>query len=403
MGSGHVMETDVMIDTQTYSPHHIDVQVLMLSTQPWRLTGLYGYSEEQLKPETWRLMRHLYNRSTLPWLCVGDYNEILVSEEKNGRHPRPLPPMLAFRNTLLACGLIDLGYHGYRYTWRNGCEGEDFVEERLDRACASLGWSEIYPAAKVHPLTVSYSDHDPILITTSPQNVQHNRRRQKIHQFEEKWVAHPECEKIIRDSWTQTQPLGSPMYCLFEKIKACRAHLVAWSKSAFGNTRTRLTEKQQVLDDLVAQGCESNQERINTLRREINELIHHEEVYWRQRSRSIWLQAGDKNTRFFHQRASQRKKKNTIEGLHDKDGVWQTNLEQITSIVEEYYANLFKAQSQRHTEGVLEAVEKVVTDDMAQSLIQPHSGDDVRRALVNMHPSKSSEPDGMTPFFFQKF
>ena len=113
--------------------------------------------------------------------------------------------------------------------------------------------------------------------------------------------------------------------------------------------------------------------------------------------------SGDKNTRFFHQRANQRKKKNTIEGLHDKDGVWQTNLEQITSIVEEYYANLFKAQSQRHTEGVLEAVEKVVTDDMDQSLIQPYSGDDVRRALFNMHPSKSSEPDGMTLFFFQKF
>ncbi|XP_075670087.1 uncharacterized protein LOC142639835 [Castanea sativa] len=300
-GLAMLWKSDVTIDTQTYSPHHIDVQVLMPSTQPWRLTGLYGYSEEQLKPETWRLMRHLYNRSTLPWLCIGDYNEILISEEKNGRLPRPLPPMLAFRNTLLACGLIDLGYHGYRYTWRNGREGEAFVEERLDRVCASLGWSEIYPAAKVHHLTVSYSDHDSILITTAPQNAQHNRRRQKIHCFEEKWVAHPECQKIIRDSWTQTQPSGSPMYCLFEKIKTCRAHLVACSKSSFGNARARPTEKQQVLEELVEQGYEPNQERIHTLRKEINELIHHEEVYWRQRSRSIWLPAGDKNTRFFYQ------------------------------------------------------------------------------------------------------
>ena len=147
-GLAMLWKTDVKIDTQTYSPHHIDVQVLIPSTQPWRLTGLYGYSEEQLKPETWRLMKHLYNRSTLPWLCVGDYNEILVSEEKNGQNPRPLPPMLAFRNTLLACGLIDLGYHGYKYTWRNGREGEDFVEERLDRACASLGWSELFRRQK---------------------------------------------------------------------------------------------------------------------------------------------------------------------------------------------------------------------------------------------------------------
>ena len=193
------------------------------------------------------------------------------------------------------------------------------------------------------------------------------------------------------------------MYCLFEKIKACRAHLVAWSKSTFGNTRTRLTEKQQVLEELVAQGYESNQERINILRREINELIHHEEVYWRQRSRSIWLPACDKNTRFFHQRASQRKKKNTIKGLHDKDGVWQTDMGKITSIVEEYYDDLFKAQTQRHMERVLEVVENVVTDDMAQSLTQPYSEDDVRRALFSMHPSKSPRPNGMTPFFFQKF
>ena len=92
-----------------------------------------------------------------------------------------------------------------------------------------------------------------------------------------------------------------------------------------------------------------------------------------------------------------------IEGLHDKDRVWQTDLEQITSIVEEYYADLFKAQSQRHTKRVLEAVEKAVTDDMAQSLIQPYSGDDVRRALFSMHPSKSPGPDSMTHFFFQKF
>ena len=93
-----------------------------------------------MKLETWRLMRHLYNRSTLPWLCIGDYNEILSSEEKNGKHPRPLPPKVTFQNALLAYGLIDLGYCGYRYTWWNGQEGKAFIEEGLDRACASLEW-----------------------------------------------------------------------------------------------------------------------------------------------------------------------------------------------------------------------------------------------------------------------
>ena len=198
-GLAMLWKPDVVIDTQTYSPHHIDVQVLVPSTQPWRLTGVYGYPEEQMKPETWRLIRHLKNRSNLTWLCIGDYNEILHSEEKNGRHPRPLPPMAAFQSTLLACGLIDLGYSGYMYTWRNGREGEAFVEERLDRACASLEWSDLYPAAKVKHLTASYSDHDPIIIDTRPMNHQQVCRKQKLHRFEEKWFAHLECKEVIRD------------------------------------------------------------------------------------------------------------------------------------------------------------------------------------------------------------
>ena len=45
-GLAMLWKLDVVIDTQTYSLHRIDVQVLVLSTQPWRLTGIYGYSEE---------------------------------------------------------------------------------------------------------------------------------------------------------------------------------------------------------------------------------------------------------------------------------------------------------------------------------------------------------------------
>ena len=99
-------------------------------------------------------------------------------------------------------------------------------------------------------------------------------------------------------------------------------------------------------------------------------MIHHEEVFWRQRSRSLWLPTGDKNTSFFHQRASQRKKKNTIEGLHDENGVWQTDEGRVSTIAERYYADLFKAQSHTNMDRVLEDVDKVVTDEIVGSLNQ---------------------------------
>ena len=71
--------------------------------------------------------------------------------------------MLAFRHTLLQCGLADLVFRGYWFTWRNGQYGAAFVEERLDRFVATLEWREMFPKATMHHLVVSYSDHDKIL------------------------------------------------------------------------------------------------------------------------------------------------------------------------------------------------------------------------------------------------
>ena len=137
---------------QTFSPNHSGAYILSADKPPWRLTGFYRRLERHRKHESWRILRHLHARASLPWVCLGDYNEILHSEEKQGGTLKPLAPMLTFKETLLHCSLEDLGYHGYPFTRRNGRPGEAFVEVRLDRVCASIEWQGNFPSTKVSHL-----------------------------------------------------------------------------------------------------------------------------------------------------------------------------------------------------------------------------------------------------------
>ena len=90
------------------------------------------------------------------------------------------------------------------------------------------------------------------------------------------------------------------MYRLFEKIKKCCMSLVGWSRQ-LGNLKIKIEEKKLELENLTLMNNADNLEVIQKVKDEINALLLQEELFWRQRSRSIWLPTGNKNTKYFHQ------------------------------------------------------------------------------------------------------
>ena len=77
------------------------------------------------------------------------------------------------------------------------------------------------------------------------------------------------------------------------------------------------------------------------MKKEINELLDGEEVWWQQRSRVRWLGEGDRNTKYFHNHASERRRKNTILGLWNENGIWCESKESVAATTISYFENIY--------------------------------------------------------------
>lgn len=82
-------------------------------------------------------------------------------------------------------------------------------------------------------------------------------------------------------------------------------------------------------------------ETFKALESQRNNLLQVEEVMWRQRSRALWLNHGDKNTNFFHGKAIQRRKTNFIRKLKDDNVWWWRGEEHYKRILVNYFEEIF--------------------------------------------------------------
>ncbi|MBA0750811.1 hypothetical protein Gogos_002196 [Gossypium gossypioides] len=110
----------------------------------WRFTRFYGSPDERIREDSRNLLKHLGRDSSLSWLVMGDFNEIMYSCEKRGGQMGDERKMLKFREVLEEYDLSDLGFSSQWFTWERRMLDNN-VQEHLDRRVASSAWWELYP------------------------------------------------------------------------------------------------------------------------------------------------------------------------------------------------------------------------------------------------------------------
>lgn len=156
--------------------NYIDFEVMHEQIGKWRYTGYYGFPERDKRHEVWNMIKQLAGVSSLPWCIISDFNDLMADDEKKGRvrHPRVL--LRGFSDTIMDCGLIDLGFTGEKFIWERSRGKENWVQERLDRGFATSDWCDVFPGAEVIIHEMSTSDHMPIFLKLNKQVYQPRER-----------------------------------------------------------------------------------------------------------------------------------------------------------------------------------------------------------------------------------
>ena len=134
-GGGLVLywKASINLMVEDSNKYYIDAVIDKNKENEWRLTGFYGEPGTARRHEAWDKLRALNMQPEKPWLCYGDFNEIIRQDEKLGGTRRPHNQMQQFREVMDECGFMDMGFEGSKYTWSKHFENGISIWERLDR------------------------------------------------------------------------------------------------------------------------------------------------------------------------------------------------------------------------------------------------------------------------------
>ncbi|XVE74693.1 hypothetical protein DITRI_Ditri12bG0037900 [Diplodiscus trichospermus] len=163
---------------------------------------------------------------------MGDFNDHLSPLDKRGGVAQLRWLLNGFREVVEDCGLHDLGWIGYRFTWERGRGTYRWVQERLDMGLGNHDWCRMFPDTRLFNLVSATSDHAPIFLHVQKRVYQ---RRSKSFKFENAWLRESKCKNVVVRSWENN--VG---FSVQERLFMCGKDLMMWGEELTQDFQKRL-------------------------------------------------------------------------------------------------------------------------------------------------------------------
>ncbi|CAN1325525.1 LINE-1 reverse transcriptase homolog [Linum perenne] len=232
-----------------------------------------------------------------------------------------------------------------------------------------------------------------------------SRRGRRRFYYENGWAEAEGYGNCVIPTWRRG---CSSTYNLKEVATA----LTKWKRETIGVNKDEISYPRKKKDEisrllkdlqrLEADGSQTDNAEEKSIREKPQTCWKIEENYWAQRAGTTWLRLGDKNTKFFHASAVQRRKRNLISKLKDSSGVWIDEAADIEKHISDFYKELFRDERRVTDLSAMRDYPTVIDQSMQAKLDGPILEWEIKNAVFQMGPSKSPGPDGYPGSFFQR-
>lgn len=234
---------DIDLEIQSFSKNHVDALInCSYNNRNRRITCFCVHPNVNLRYITWNLLRTLPEKFILPWLCLGDYNEIINNNEKYGGSMRSEAQMNNFRETIVDYGFIEFPTRGPFYTCSRG-SNNDIIFERLTVLSLKRNDGIFFLTQMRHILPTL------ILIISDKWSSPNRVKRKCIFMFEGYWTRYEGCKETVKQVWRAVVTLE--VKDISHKLNSCGKVLSDWSRKHIGNIANEVKKKEFQLNSLI--------------------------------------------------------------------------------------------------------------------------------------------------------
>lgn len=189
------------------------------------IVNIYNPCDAGMREQTWLSIEEFCKHSSLTYLIMGDFNEILEAQDRGSLYIDPTTSS-KFRTFINNLQLIEISPSDGRYTWFRGN-----AKSKLDRVFVHIDWLSQFPHLSSSILNRRISDHCPIIV-----NSQKTNWGPKPFRFQDAWFTHKGCMEVIAQSWQKNGQLS-----FMEKLKSVKSELKTWNNQVFENIDSNIS------------------------------------------------------------------------------------------------------------------------------------------------------------------